>query len=103
MRFDTNIDIGDEADVEVSVEFEPGWFRRGRINCEADDSYPDEGEGPEITKVTRNDTGEDITGDLPNPGVHQTLVEQAQHYQDRHAEAEKENHWHDAYDRSRDE
>ena len=48
-------------DIEVEVEYNPGWFQRGCRSGHPDNWTPDEGENPEITKVKILEGDHDIT------------------------------------------
>lgn len=63
-------------DIEVSVEFTPGWFTPGRLSGPPENCYPDEGESPEIIKVTILEGDHDITADC-TPEEIQRLEDEA--------------------------
>lgn len=48
-------------DIEVEVEYDPGWFQAGCRSGHPDNWTPDEGENPEITKVKILEGDHDIT------------------------------------------
>lgn len=67
-------------DLDVSVEFEGGWFTPGKYWGAWEDSYPDEGEDPELTKVTLLGSSYDLLSELPQE-VHDALTREAWSYQ----------------------
>lgn len=57
-----NLEPEEEIEFEVEVEYKPGWFQPGRYSGPPEDCYPDEGEDPEIIRVTV--IGEEDTVDI---------------------------------------
>jgi hypothetical protein len=51
-------------DLEVEVEFDPGWEQAGCRSGHPDNWTPDEGEDPQITSVTLVDGDHDVTAVL---------------------------------------
>jgi hypothetical protein len=48
-------------DIEVEIEFEPGYHQDGIRSGHPDNWTPDEGEDPQVTKVTIIDGDHDVT------------------------------------------
>jgi hypothetical protein len=92
------VSVGDEDDVEVSIEFEPGWFKAGSRRGHPDNWTQDEGEGSEVHKVKRLDTGEDVTPKISRrtmQHIHTVLDAVSQYEAER--EAYEERHVDDDY------
>jgi hypothetical protein len=69
-------------DVEVEVEYSPGWFQAGRYSGPPDSCYPDEGEDPVIESVVIQDPDfehANILADLPAKLVEALVTEAWDH------------------------
>jgi len=72
-------------DIEVEVDYTPGWYQAGCRSGHPDNWTPDEGEDPEIITVTTVEGGIDIVDALTKKQI-ESLILQAVKDQEQQAE-----------------